>query len=93
MKEQSLPSSPLTGAERVILPAPYLVGQTCRFAPIKKLPCHPMLPSKNPHEPNSFLGIQPPHGVLHFLSLLTCDHPWFKKDLAFKAFLKGFKAI
>jgi hypothetical protein len=52
-----------------------------------------MLPSKNPHEPNSFLGIQPPHGVLHFLSLLTCDHPWFKKDLGFKALLKGFKAI
>jgi hypothetical protein len=31
-----------------------LVGQTCRFAPIKKLPCLPMLPSKNPHEPNPF---------------------------------------
>ncbi|MGA2868526.1 MAG: hypothetical protein ABSF34_05130 [Verrucomicrobiota bacterium] len=29
-----------------------LVGQTCRFAPIKKPPCLPMLPSKIPHEPN-----------------------------------------
>jgi hypothetical protein len=29
-----------------------LVGQTCRFASIKKPPCLPMLPSKNPNEPN-----------------------------------------
>jgi hypothetical protein len=59
MKERSLPSSPLTGAERATLPAPYLVGQTCRFAPIKKPPYLPMLPSKNRHEPNPFPETQP----------------------------------
>jgi hypothetical protein len=62
MKERSLPSSPLTGAKRTILPIFFispnwvqrhagLVGQTCRFAPIKKLPSLPRLPSKNPLEP------------------------------------------
>src|SRR6202021_1233787 len=71
MKERSWPSSPLTGAKRAILPTPYLVGQTCRFAPIKKLPCLPMLPSKNPYEPSPFPKTQPGPGVLHFLSVST----------------------
>jgi hypothetical protein len=43
------------------------VRQSCRFAPIKKLPCLPMLPSKNPHEPNPFPETHPAPGVLHFL--------------------------
>jgi hypothetical protein len=51
---------------------PYLAGQTCRFAPTKKLPCLPMLPSKNPHEPNPFPETQPSHGILHFLSVPIC---------------------
>jgi len=54
MKERSLPSSPLTGAKRAALLTFHLVGLTCRFAPIKKLPCLPMLPPKNPHESNLF---------------------------------------
>jgi hypothetical protein len=55
-----------------------LVGQTCRFAPIKKPPCLPMLPSKNPHELNPFPGIQPAHGVLQLLSVSTGVHPWLR---------------
>jgi hypothetical protein len=62
MKERSLPSSPLTGAKRAALPTSHPAGQSCRFAPIKKLPCLPMLPSKNPHES----GILPAFGFLHF---------------------------
>ncbi len=35
-----------------------------------------------------------PHGILNFLSVPIGVHPWFKKDLGFKAaILKGFKAI
>src|ERR1700691_767669 len=85
MKERSLPSSPHTGAKRVILCAPYL-GKPAGLPQLQKLPCHPMLPSKNRHEPNPFLGIQSPHGVLHFLSLLTCDHPWLKKTSDLRRF-------
>src|SRR5271156_6753597 len=46
-----------------------LVGQSCRFAPIKKPPYLSMLPSKNLHEPNLFPGTHTAHGILHFLSL------------------------
>jgi hypothetical protein len=59
MKERLLPSSPLTGAKRATLLNPYLVGQTCRFAPIKKLPCLPILPSNNFSEPNGRDGVSP----------------------------------
>jgi hypothetical protein len=52
MKERSLPPSPLTGAKRAAQPTFHPVGQSCRFAPTKKLSCLPMLPSKNPDEPN-----------------------------------------
>src|SRR5271156_5432487 len=78
MKRRSLPSSPLIGAKRAGLPTSHLVGQTCRFAPIKKLPCLPLLPSKNPHEPNPFPETQPPHGVLHFLSVSIGVPPWLR---------------
>jgi hypothetical protein len=70
-----------------------LVGKTCRFAPIKELPCLPRLPSKNSPEPNPFPEAQPAPGILYFLSVPIGVHPWFKKDLGFKAILKGFKAI
>src|SRR6202034_4068981 len=43
-----------------------LVGQTCRFAPIKKLHCLPMLPSKNPPEPSPFPGTQPARSLFTF---------------------------
>src|ERR1700678_1716655 len=46
-----------------------LVGQTCRFAPIKKFPYLPMLPSKYPQKPNPLTGNQPAHDILHFLSV------------------------
>jgi hypothetical protein len=69
MNERLLPSSPFTGAKRATLPSPYLVGQTCWFAPIKKPSCLSMLPSKNLHEPNLFPGTHTAHGILHFLSL------------------------
>jgi hypothetical protein len=49
----------------------------------------PALPSKNPHEPNPFPETQPPHGVLHFLSVSVGGHPWFKKP----SVLKGFKVV
>src|ERR1700679_998411 len=95
MKERSLPSSPLTGVKRTTLPIFFispnwvqhhagLVGQTCRFAPIKKSPDLPMLPSKNPHEPNLFPEIQPPYGTLHFLSVFICVHPWLKNPVRFQ---------
>jgi len=74
MKERSLASSPLTGAKRATPTTPYPVGQTCRFAPIKKLRCLPMLPSENLHEPNPFPETQLAHGVLHFLSV-PIGHP------------------
>src|SRR5271170_6942577 len=51
-----------------------LVGRRCRAAPIKNPPCLPILPSKNPHEPNPFPGTQPAPGVLHF-------YPWFPKNM------------
>jgi len=70
-----------------------LVGKTCRFAPIKELPCLPRLPSKNSPELNPFPETQPAPGILYFLSMPIGVHPWFKKDLGFKAILKGFKAI
>ena len=70
-----------------------LVGQTCRFAPIKELPCLPRLPSKNSPELNPFPETHPAPGILYFLSVPIGVHPWFKKDLGFKAILKGFKAI
>src|ERR1700728_682352 len=93
MKERSLPSSPLIGAKQTTLHASHPVGQTCRFAPIKELPCLPRLPSKNFPELNPFPEIQPAPGILYFLSVPIGVHPWFKKDLGFKAILKGFKAI
>jgi hypothetical protein len=54
------------------------VGQTCRFAPIKKIVCLPRLPAKNPYEPNLFPETHPAPGVLHFLSVPIVVHPWFK---------------
>src|ERR1700721_767343 len=75
-----------------------LVRQSCRFAPIKKLPCLPMLPSKNPpepngrddvspppccHEPNSFL--EPSRLMASFISYrCPSAHPWLKKPVRFQ---------
>jgi hypothetical protein len=81
MKRRSLPSSPLTGAKRAVLPASHPVGQNCRFAPTKKLPCLPMLPSKNPHEPNPLPGTQPAPGTLHFLSVSIDVYPWLETSV------------
>jgi len=51
----------------------------------KKLLCLPMLPSKNSPEPNPLPETQPPHGILHFLSVPIFFHPWFKKPVQFQA--------
>src|ERR1700678_1753518 len=52
-----------------------LVGQTCRFAPIKKSPVYQCCHRKIAMEPNLFPETQPAHGILHFLSVSICVHP------------------
>jgi hypothetical protein len=78
MKIQLLLSSPFTGAKLATLPTFQLVGWRCRATPIKKTSLSAMLPPENPHEQNSFPETQPAHGILHFLSVSICVHPWFK---------------
>jgi hypothetical protein len=103
MKERSWPSSPLTGTKQAALPIFFispnwvqrhagLVGQSCRFVPIKKPPYLPMLPSKNPHEPNLFLGTQPALGVLHFSIRVYLSIRGLKDQSDFRRF-KPFKIL
>jgi hypothetical protein len=62
-----------------------LVGQTCRFAPIKKASLSADVAIEAPHEPNLFPRTQPAPGVPHFLSVPIGVHPWFKKPVRFQA--------
>jgi hypothetical protein len=73
MKERSWPSSPLTKAKQAVLPTFNPVGQSCRFAPIKKLSIYSVA-IENAYEPNSLPETQPADGV----------YPWLKKPVRFQ---------